>query len=156
MLEWLRCFTHSCSPCHSRILVDPLLVVHYTNDIRISSLQLLLGCEHSSARRLVCLYNEAVSTRLLSNIPLSCAPLGCSKSRNSSLQLFSRGLSKSHSSPSITEMTVLSNNDFEIFRAMSPGVDSHAVPISKRPSDRAISILSWGFSVHSQSESVCL
>lgn len=72
------------------------------------------------------------------------SPSGCSKSSSSSLQLFSRGRVRSHSSPSTMEMTVRSNSDLEMPLAMEPGVVSHEIPFSSFPLGKEMVISSRG------------
>ena len=60
------------------------------------------------------------------------------------MPLFSKGLSRSQSSPSTREMTVRSNKLFEISRAMLPGVVSQLLPFLMSPEARVISISSLG------------
>lgn len=81
-------------------------------------------------------------------------PSVCSKSSNSSLQLFSRGRVRSQSSPSTLEMTVRSSSDFEMPLAIPPGVVSHDVPFSSLPLGREMVISSRGLAVSLVSQSV--
>jgi hypothetical protein len=74
-------------------------------------------------------------------------PSGSSNGRSSSLQLFSKGLSRSHSVSSGVPLsnratTVRSNRLFAMFRAMSAGLVTQDSPSMFLPSSRVIVIFS--------------
>ena len=136
--------TLSCWPCHSRSREDPLLGVHCRGNIRTASHMPPREYGPMSARKPFCLCLNQYYNGLFS-LHLAFSPSVCSKSINSSLQLFSNGRVRSHNSPSTMEMTVRSTNDFDIPFAIINGFVSHDVPRSSFPLGREMVISSRGF-----------
>ena len=137
--------TLPCWPCRSRNLEGPRSGDHCKGNSQIVSRRPLRERGPMSARRPSCL--RPCKSRARVCFQRHNLPSVCSKSSSSSLQLFSRGRVRSHSSPSTMEMTVRSNSDFEIALAIDAGVVSHDVPFSSFPLGRETVISSRGFAM---------